>query len=92
MTMIYSKANENISIPDAVVDNLVMQEYSAIKSWRCYLGLSQTDVANKMNIKQPTYAQLESNKKPTKKMLLRAADALGVSYAELDFYDTVLSG
>jgi transcriptional regulator with XRE-family HTH domain len=92
MTMIYSKANENISIPDAVVDNLVMQEYSAIKSWRCYLGLSQTDVANKMNIKQPTYAQLEANKKPTKKMLLRAAEALGISYAELDFYDTVLSG
>ena len=63
MTVIPNRTNENINIPGAVVDNLVMQEYSAIKSWRCYLGLSQTDVANKMNIKQSTYAELEVNKK-----------------------------
>ena len=56
-----------------------------MKAWREYLKLTQTEVAARLAISQPAFAQLETSANPRKSTLRRVAQALGVTVAQLDF-------
>lgn len=55
-----------------------------IKTARESLGLSQTDLAERMGVAQPSLSRTEAGKRtPTLATLLRAAEAMGMTLTEL---------
>jgi len=77
--------NDPHTIPDEVVHMMLKNNFSIIRAWREYLGLTQGNVARTMNISQPVYARMESGKvTPRVSTLRRIAKALGIDAAQLD--------
>ncbi len=73
------------TIPHAVVSASV-DGASPARAWREHLGLSQAEVATRMNISQPAYAQMEADHDRLRKRTReRIADALGIAADQLDF-------
>ena len=54
-----------------------------LQTWREYLHLTQTELAERMGITQAGYAQIESAKRPRKATLLKAAEAMGITLEQL---------
>ena len=75
---------KKVYFPHEVVHSHAVEEKSLVRSWREYKGLSQEDMANRMGISQPAYAQME---KPSARLRLkthiRIASALGISPEQL---------
>ena len=65
-------------IPHEVVGKIVAGATPA-RAWREHLGLTQAEVASRMQISQPAYAQLEASEKPRPASRRRMAEALGIS-------------
>jgi ribosome-binding protein aMBF1 (putative translation factor) len=79
----YNKEAGNY-IPQTVVDLMFENDYSLIKSWRVLKGLSQSQLAEKAQMKQSAIARLEADKHtPTKATLEKLAFALGVHVEQL---------
>lgn len=73
------------TIPNAVVSATV-DGTSPARAWREHLGLAQQDVAQRMGISQPAYAQMEApDAKLRKTTRSRIAQALGIAQSQLDF-------
>lgn len=73
------------SIPQEVVDFVFDNDWSAIRGWREYLGLTQVAVAERMGISQSGLARIEQSKNPRKATLSRAARALSITLEQLDW-------
>ena len=54
-------------------------------SWREYLMLTQSEMAERMGITQAGYAQIEAAKRPRKATLQKAAEALGITLEQLAY-------
>jgi len=75
-----------------IIDNLIPQEVvsrivdgaSPIRAWREYLQLTQEDLANRLNISQPAYAQQETVAKPRKATRENVAAAFGIKPNQLE--------
>jgi prevent-host-death family protein len=77
--------NDPYTIPDEVVGMMQKNNFSIIRAWREYLGLTQGDVAKAMGVSQPVYARMESGKVNSRILTLRRiANALGIDAAQLD--------
>ncbi|GAB4364660.1 MAG: helix-turn-helix domain-containing protein [Methylohalobius sp. ZOD2] len=76
---------EHPLIPNEVVGMVVEDNLTPIRAWREYLGLTQAEVARRMGVTQAAFAQLETSKRPRKSTLRRVADALELSFEQLDF-------
>lgn len=72
------KATDEAYLPHEVVAGMVDNDWSIIRAWREYLGLTQQQIAERMQISQPAYAQQESSKKVRKQTREKIAAALGV--------------
>lgn len=78
-----SLRDENIRLPHAVV-GMTLKGYSLLRAWREHLGLTQADIAARMGISQPAYAQMEDPEaKPRPLTLRRIADAMGIEWEQL---------
>lgn len=63
-----------------------MGKVTPIRAWREHLGLTQSEVAARMEISQAALAQIESPEAhPRKTTLRRVAQALGIQLEQLDF-------
>ena len=72
------------TIPNDVVEKIVMGGKSVVKAWREHLKLSQKEVAGRMGITQAAYSQMENSPdKLRKDTLEKIAQALGISYGQL---------
>ncbi len=72
------------SVPHEVVGMTIKNGYSLIRAWREYLGMTQSEVASRMNITQSALSQIESGeKKLRKKTIEKLAGALGLSIGQL---------
>lgn len=60
-------------------------EVTPVKAWRTYLGLTQTEVATRIGISQPSYTELENSRKPRKASREKIAAALGITAEQLNF-------
>jgi len=78
-------AKINYLVPDAVVKLAFDKEMSPAKAWRTHLGLTQSEVAERMGITQSAYAQLENSASLRKSSREKIAQALGIAPGQLDF-------
>ena len=49
------------TIPHGVVELHILESKTPIRAWREYKGLSQKEVAERMNISQSAYSQMEKD-------------------------------
>lgn len=49
----------SVTIPHDIVERHILGGKSLVRAWREYLGLSQRDVADRMDISQSAYSQME---------------------------------
>jgi DNA-binding XRE family transcriptional regulator len=63
--------------PNEVVSRIV-DGVSPIRAWRGYLHLTQGEVANRLGISQPAYAQQETVAKPRRAIREKIAAAFGI--------------
>ena len=71
-------------VPNEVVGFMVREGLSSIGAWRRHLGLTQAEVARRMAISQPAYAQQEAATRPRKPTREKVAKALGIHADLLD--------
>lgn len=71
-------------VPNEVVGLMVKDGLTAAGAWRRHLGLSQTEVAERIGISQAAYAQQEQAQKPRKPTREKIAAAFGISADLLD--------
>ena len=78
------KSVQNAStVPNNVANLSFDKNLTPMAAWREHLGLTQVQVASRMNITQAAYAQMERVKKPRKATLQKVADALGLTVEQL---------
>jgi len=78
-------AQRTKGIPLDIVGEIVVKKVNPIFAWRNYLGLTQSELASRMNISQPALAQIEGSLRPRKVTLKKAAQALGLQLDQLLF-------
>lgn len=82
------KAPEGYTFIPLEVSERILDGMSPLKAWRRHKGLTQEDVAKRMEISRPAYAQMEKSVRPHAATLEKAARAFGVAAAQLaDLYD-----
>lgn len=70
--------------PHEVMRLHVKNGWSMIRAWREHLGLTQLEMAKRLEIRQPSYAAMEApDAKPKKTTRERIAAAMGVSVDQL---------
>lgn len=73
------------TIPHDVVKRMAVDDISPAKAWREHLSLSQAEVAERMGVSQPAYAQMEKHgSNPRKETREKIATALGIKPDQLD--------
>ena len=70
-------------IPHEVVSRIV-DGASPIRAWREYLDLTQDEIAKRLGISQPAYAQQEAATKPRKATREKIAVAFGIKADQLE--------
>jgi DNA-binding XRE family transcriptional regulator len=71
-------------IPYEVIRKEISEGTSKIQAWREYLGLTQTEVAERMGVSQASFSKTERAKHPRKETLRKVAKALGVKVEQLE--------
>ena len=79
------KSQLETGIPSAVAAIALENDYSALRAWREYLGLTQTEVAQRLGISQSAYSQHENSKTLRKSTRIKIASVLGLVEEQLDF-------
>lgn len=70
--------------PHEVMRAHVKNGWSMIRAWREHLGLTQAEMARRLEIRQPSYAAMEApDAKPKKTTRQRIATAMGISLEQL---------
>lgn len=80
----YISRDIKTTVPHEVVAAMVENDWTPAKAWREHLGLTQAEVASRLGISQPAYAQQESSDKLRKSTRDKIAEALGILPAQLD--------
>jgi len=70
-------------IPNTVVNAVFDQGWTAVRAWREHLGLTQAQVAERLGISQPAFAQQESSPRLRKASRDKIAAALGINPQQL---------
>lgn len=84
LALIDEDAGEDISIPLAVSRAANMEDKSLVRAWREYKGLSQAEVAKRMGVSRPAYAQMEEKSANLRGTTVhRLAAALEVQWEQL---------
>lgn len=71
-----SKREAETTIPHDVVELHILENKSLIRAWREYKGFSQQEVAQKMNITQAAYSQMEKPDARLRKATLKKIAAV----------------
>jgi DNA-binding XRE family transcriptional regulator len=72
-------------IPHDVVKRSIIDGMTPVRAWREYLGLTQAEIAHRLNITQGAYSQMEKSAAPHQRTLAKIAAALKISVEQLDF-------
>lgn len=85
LTYIQTAPVKSPNIPNTVVNLAMDNDWSAAQAWRSYLGLTQSEMAGRLNVSQSAYAQLEGKKTIRKSSREKIAQALRIHPEQLDF-------
>lgn len=69
-------------VPQAVVMHVLVDDMPPVRAWREHLNLTQKEVADRLGISQPAFAQQENASRVRKATREKIAAALGI-HAEL---------
>ena len=73
-------------VPNQVLDYAREQNVSAIRAWREYLGLSQNDIATKLDVTQAAAAQFEvKGHNLRKSTMTKIAKAMGLVLSQINW-------
>ncbi|MFI3272468.1 MAG: helix-turn-helix transcriptional regulator [Pseudomonadota bacterium] len=74
------------AVPHEVASRVLKEQISPIRAWREHLNLTQAEVAQRMNVSQSAFAQME-NVETTQRhsTLKKLAAALGISVEQIDW-------
>ena len=75
--------NRAPTIPNAVVGKVINKDMTPIRAWREHLGLTQSEVAQRLGISQSAYAQQETKGNLRKTTREKIAGALGIAPEQL---------
>lgn len=75
----------NDLVPHSIVEAVVIKQLNPVRAWREYLGFTQSEIAEKLDISQPAYAKYEKSKTLRKATKAKIANAFGINVAQLDF-------
>lgn len=71
--------------PHEVILLMTRNDWSIIRAWREYLGVTQNEMASRLSIRQPSYAAMEATAaRPRKATRERIAAALGLQWDQVD--------
>jgi hypothetical protein len=71
-------------VPHQVVAMMADHAWTPARAWREYLGLTQQEVARRIGISQPAYAQQEAGRRTRRSTREKIARALGIASQLLD--------
>ncbi|MBB2918118.1 helix-turn-helix domain-containing protein [Cupriavidus alkaliphilus] len=72
-------------VPNEVARRILVDDMTPVRAWREYLSLTQKEVAARLGISQPAYAEQEnSTGKLRKATREKIATALGITPGQLD--------
>ncbi|MGJ8518195.1 helix-turn-helix domain-containing protein [Carnimonas bestiolae] len=74
---------EKACVPQDVVEKQVLENMSPIAAWRRHLGITQVEMAQRLNMSQGSYAGIEKSQRPHKATLDKVASALGIDVEQL---------
>lgn len=75
---------KNICTPHEVVEIQIKNKLSLIATWRAYKGLSQQQLADRLDTSQSAIAQYErTGSRAHPKTLKKVADALGINFLKI---------
>ncbi|WAW09272.1 helix-turn-helix transcriptional regulator [Oxalobacter vibrioformis] len=72
------------TIPNEVVGKVIKLDMTPIRAWREYLGLTQSEVAERLGISQAAYTKQENSLRLRKASKEKIAVALGIEIEQLD--------
>lgn len=76
--------SDELTVPHEVVSASIDGD-SMIKAWREYKGLTQQELADRLQISQPALAKLEKpDANPRRSTLKKVAEALGIAVEQLE--------
>jgi DNA-binding XRE family transcriptional regulator len=79
-----SLSKQNIpTIPNSVVNKVINKDMTPVRAWREHLGLTQTEIANRLGISQSAYAQQEAKEPVKKSTREKIAKAMGLAPEQL---------
>jgi len=75
---------EGGGVPHAVVGKVIKEGQTYLRAWREYLGLTQTEVAERAGITQASLSQMESGESKLRKATrVKLAAAMGINAEQL---------
>ena len=75
---------QEATVPHEVAARVLKEQISPIRAWREYLGLTQSEVAARMEVSQSAFAQVEAPEaKPRMNTLKKVAAALRLTVEQL---------
>jgi len=75
-----------IYIPNEVVERVIIGKLTPVHAWREYLGLTQSEVARRLDVSRVAYAQWEASEtRPRQSTLRHIAQVLGIKLEQLNF-------
>lgn len=84
LELLGEEVEKEVYIPHEVAELVLMEELSLLAAWRKHLGLSQSELANRMGVNQSTVSQMENiDSKPQRRTIEKAAKALGIQPEQL---------
>jgi len=83
-TYMQTQSRHSDRVPHQVIGFIAENGWTAARAWREYLGLTQQEVAERIGISQPAYAQQEAGLRPRKATRERIAAAMGIKSGLLD--------
>lgn len=79
----YPVFGDDITLPHEVVGYILQEDLTYVAAWRKYLGLTQSDMAERMGISQSAYSQIEASHNPRASTLTRVANAMDINVEKL---------
>lgn len=79
--------NERNTVPSEVVNICITQNLSWLAAWRVHMGLTQADVAKRIDCNEATYRAVETSEAPPQDALIKLAEIFDTNAGTLiDLY------
>lgn len=83
----YRSDPHKYAVPQEVAEMILIKNYTPIKAWRIHRKFSQAQMAQRLEITQAAFSQIEKSKKNQAATLKKVAAALRIAVKQLQLSD-----